>query len=77
VITSRMVPAVDSMTKKVKSRLIVDDPDSPEEIAGRIECFISDPPKAAQIGAAAYRCLLKDNIVRIESARKVLLGIKE
>lgn len=77
VITSRMVPAMDSMTKKVKSRLVVDDPDSPEEIAGRIEYFISDPRKAAEIGDAAYRCLLKDNIVRIESARKVLAGIKE
>lgn len=75
VITSRMVPVMDSMPGDIKKRTVVDDPDSAFEIRDKIEYLMENPLHLKRLGERMYKYLKRENESRIETASKVLKSI--
>ena len=72
VLTSRMVPVMDSMPAAARARLVVEDPESPGEIRSRIEWAMSERAACGALGAEMRSELRLENDRRIEAATAVL-----
>jgi len=77
VLTSRMVPVMDSMPGYIKKRLVVDDPDSASEIRDKIGYLLGDTALLKDLGERMHKYLKRENEKRIETAKKVLKSIIE
>ena len=72
VITSRMVPVMQNMSKEIKDKLIVDDLDNHLEIKEKIELLIHNEHLRRKLGTTMLNQIKKENDKRIRSAIEVI-----
>jgi glycosyltransferase involved in cell wall biosynthesis len=72
VLVSPMVPCAHGLGEDVRDLLLVRDPDSPSEIATRIEELLRRPDERKRVGREARKSLIDANARNAERAREVL-----
>ena len=72
VITSRMVPVMQNMSKEIKDKLIVDNPDNYIEIKEKIEHLILNLHQRRKLGTMMLNQIRKENDNRIKIATDLI-----